>query len=140
MVGGFLLLLWANYYHNDKQKEQKSAEKYIKDLEKAYREDTYGGKTPEETLALFIDALKKGDIDLAVKYMIIEEQENMSSDLKEAKNTDRIDKVIQNLVSLRLSQLESNNATFTSVDSSNVVKYQAFFARASNGIWKIVDL
>lgn len=47
-------------------------EKYLEweqNFEKAMREDTYGGKTPEETLALFIDALKKGDIELASKYI-----------------------------------------------------------------------
>lgn len=32
------------------------------------RADTYGGKTPEETLALFVDALERGDATLASKY------------------------------------------------------------------------
>ena len=31
--------------------------------------DTYGGKTPKETLDMFVDALKKGDIELAAKYV-----------------------------------------------------------------------
>src|SRR3989338_5875636 len=45
--------------------------------EKAYVEamtaDTYGGKTPQETLDLFVDALKKGDIELASKYFLLDE-------------------------------------------------------------------
>jgi len=32
----------------------------MKELEAQYENDTYGGTTPEATLALFIDALKKG--------------------------------------------------------------------------------
>jgi len=39
-----------------------------------YKADTYGSTTPEGTLALFIDALKKGDADLASKYFIPEKQ------------------------------------------------------------------
>src|SRR3989344_5268746 len=45
--------------------------------EKAYVEamtaDTYGGKTPQETLDLFVDSLKKGDIELASKYFLLDE-------------------------------------------------------------------
>lgn len=45
--------------------------------EKAYIEamtaDTYGGKTPQETLDLFVAALEKGDIELASKYFLLDE-------------------------------------------------------------------
>lgn len=37
-----------------------------------FKGDTYGGKTPEETLKLFVAALKKGDIDLASKYFALD--------------------------------------------------------------------
>lgn len=43
-------------------------------LEKKYRADTYGSSTPEGTLALFIEALKKGDAELASKYFVPESQ------------------------------------------------------------------
>ena len=35
--------------------------------------DTYGGKTPQETLDMFVDALKKGDVELASKYFLLDE-------------------------------------------------------------------
>lgn len=41
-------------------------------LEEAMRNDTYGGKTPQETLDLFIEVLRKEDIELAFKYFAIE--------------------------------------------------------------------
>jgi len=44
-------------------------------LEAAYRKDTYGGKTPEETLELFIEALEAKDYELAAKYFVVEEQQ-----------------------------------------------------------------
>ena len=43
-------------------------------LTKKYAADTYGSTTPEGTLGMFVDALKKGDADLAAKYFIPEKQ------------------------------------------------------------------
>lgn len=140
MAVGFLGLVWANIYHNNKNAEDSKAQKYLKDLETAYKNDTYGGKTPEETLALFIDALKKGDIDLAAKYMIIEEQNKILSDLKEAKNSGRFNQIVQNLLSVKLSSKNDNTASFSLTDSNNVLQYQASFVKTPNGIWKILDL
>lgn len=41
------------------------------DAEKA---DIYGGETPEETWAMFLDALKKEDFELASKYFVLDKQ------------------------------------------------------------------
>ncbi len=54
-------------------KEQiKQENKLLEELHKKYENDHYGGKTPEETLALFIEALKKKDYKLASKYYVAE--------------------------------------------------------------------
>ena len=54
--------------------------KKAKAIEQKYtqmlKNDTYGGKTPEETLKLFVDALKKKDYKLAAKYYLPWEWEN----------------------------------------------------------------
>ncbi len=39
---------------------------------KAMREDIYGGKTPEETLRLFVSALRAGDVRLAGNYFMLD--------------------------------------------------------------------
>ena len=140
MAVGFFALVWSNIYHNGQNYDESKGEKYLRDLKRAYDEDTYGGKTPEETLQLFIDALKKGDIELATKYMIIEEQEKMLSDLKEAKNAGRLNQVVQNISLAKLSSKDDNNATFSVVNNNNVLQYQASFVKAPNDIWKILDL
>ncbi len=44
----------------------------MKQIEEALKADTYGGKTPEQTLQMFIEALKKEDIELASKYFSLE--------------------------------------------------------------------
>jgi len=59
---------WQKYQQNKVLREFTA-------LENAYKDDTYGGATPEETLALFIDALKKGDAELASKYFVPEKRE-----------------------------------------------------------------
>jgi hypothetical protein len=57
-------------------------EKYIKSeneksaaLEEAYKNDPYGGSTPEETLQMYIEALGKGDIEMAVNLFAVEDRE-----------------------------------------------------------------
>ena len=49
---------------------------YVQNYEDAMRADTDGGKTPEETLQLFIQALKAGDVDLASRYFMLETNES----------------------------------------------------------------
>ena len=56
---------------NAEKAAKEKAQKDYEELKRLYEEDTFGGKTPEETLALFIDALKRGDTDLASKYFVL---------------------------------------------------------------------
>lgn len=58
-------------YQLDIRKADKVVENFQESLEEPYKNDTYGGKTPEETWAMFLDALKKGDIELASKYYAV---------------------------------------------------------------------
>jgi len=46
--------------------------------------DNIGGDTPEQTVDMFIEALKKGDYDLASKYFVIDEQEKWRKMFNEA--------------------------------------------------------
>ena len=67
-IAGFFI--WERYqgygeYRNYKALEQR----YIE----AMTEDIYGGKTPQETLNLFVTALKAGDVDLASKYFMLDD-------------------------------------------------------------------
>jgi len=76
-VGGFFV--WNRYFSPSAKlarQTQENYQKYLdfqKNYENAMKNDTYGGKTPEETLKMFIDALKKGDIELASKYFMLRE-------------------------------------------------------------------
>ncbi len=77
VAGGYFV--WDRYL-SEAGKARRFAEEQMRVIEKAEKEyiaamtaDTYGGKTPQETLDLFVAALEKGDIELASKYFLLDE-------------------------------------------------------------------
>ena len=84
-------LLWDSYQW------QKKTEQFEETMRKPYKEDIYGGKTPEETWSMFLDALKKGDIDLASKYYDVEHQEKERSILLNIKEKKELDLLLSQL-------------------------------------------
>jgi hypothetical protein len=78
--------------------------------EKTMTEDTYGGKTPEETLVMFIDALEKGDIELASKYFVLDDnlsRQKWEDGLKQAQEEGRILKIIKSIDQAEKSENQS---------------------------------
>ena len=78
-VVALLLIEGLNYY--DKWKGEKRIDELAQELKRLDREyyerkaaDKIGGKTPEETLDLFIQAVEKGDYELASKYFVVGKQ------------------------------------------------------------------
>ena len=59
--------LWGADYLRYRNSPEYRAQQEIENIKKEIADDPYGGDTPEETLRLFIDALKQGDTDLAAK-------------------------------------------------------------------------
>ena len=83
LVGGFgLVWLYSGYMkYRDQQRADEQSQRY-RDVEQRYIEamtaDTHGGKTPEETLKMFIDALRREDVDLASKYFLLDVSDNLT--------------------------------------------------------------
>ena len=69
--------------------------------EKPYREDKYGGKTPEETYDMFLDALRKGDTSLASKYFVVDEQEKWLKTMEQYKTNTLLSNLAQELENTR---------------------------------------
>jgi len=111
----------------------------IKNLEKMAEEsDKYGGKTPEETVALFAYAVKKGDFDLASKYgnpsLIKPALEKMKSD-------GQIDTLVNGLENGKLEENPGfGGNSFDLRITENSKNYWVLSLYKSNGgIWKIVE-
>lgn len=146
VVAGYFALRF--YFRNEefikKQKQDQEIIEYYAALEKKIKEDTYGGETPEETLQLFIDALKAGDTDLAAKYFVVEEQEEQGADLLIGKNSGTIEKFIDFLS----SALKDGHGTFKDdstyileiINSNNKVEFSFVLVKNPNNKWKILEL
>ncbi len=114
-----IFLVWwvvsAAYYLNKSFGWQKQTKDFELEMSKPYREDTYGGKTPEETWAMFIDALKKDDAELASKYFVPEKQEEWKKIIS--------DTVAKNKLSIVLGNIPSDISLVSSTKSGVTMYY-----------------
>lgn len=147
-IAGFAALLilglgvfYGIQYYQYRKNPELQAEKYMEDLKRQYAEDTYGGSTPEETLQLFIDALKKGDIELASKYFAIEEQGKWEEKLSNIKSRGQIDTMVSDLLRPKeKKELGDTRAVFYIYNDQNQLAVAIDIGRGPNGRWKILDL
>ena len=119
---------------------QHAAEKYFNDLREKYEADTYGGSTPEETLQLFVDALKKGDVDLASKYFMVEEQEKQVAYLQDRQAKGLLNVIVENAIKLKLTESNEELAFFNIIDANNIVKSEVILQKNTKNKWKISEL
>ncbi|QQG45491.1 MAG: hypothetical protein HYW89_00940 [Candidatus Sungiibacteriota bacterium] len=121
--------------------EEYQAIKYTKEITKKYAEDTFGGDTPEETLRLFIDALKKGDTDLAARYFILDKQEEWKEDLAKIKEKGLLKDMIRDLERLEKSKEEPEEVFYVTTNEANVVSVQLIVGKNPySKKWKIYEL
>ncbi len=159
-VAGFVIIVvlafgsiyYLNYYNSPERK----ALRYYADLERQYAEDTYGGKTPEETLQLFVDALKAGDIDLASKYFLPDEREKWLQKFQSTKEKNGFADLIRLIEGAKAKSVDNNSAVFSyKIESSGggisvggkefnipsgVYTQTINFSKNGNGVWKIIDM
>lgn len=145
--GGALLVvavglgaLFAVDYIRYQKSPEYAAKKEAEQIKKEYREDPYGGETPEETLALFIDALKKGDTELAAKYFVLEKQEEWRADLSQIKEKGLLDEMVGDLSRLKKSKETIDESFFTATNEENIVSVLVNMRKHVNGKWKLADL
>ena len=116
-------------------------ENYYKNLDEVYKKDTYGGATPEETLALFIDALKKGDTDLAAKYFVPEKQKQEAEDLKIGKEKGNLDFLIGYLEKASYGKENLKNFyQMTVAENGKAIFNISFVFNPSTKVWKLESI
>lgn len=138
-VGALYLVQFYKYRSSPEYR----AEQYFKDLERRYAEDPYGGSTPEETLQLFVDALKKGDVELASKYFVVDKQEEQLKYLSELKSGDKVGILVSELsfpFTKRPLGADDSHYIFDIYNHKDNTHIQFDVAIGPNSKWKIVDL
>ena len=98
-----ILILWVGYaaYSGwNSYKWQKKTDAFQSALEQPYKDDIYGGQTPEETWAMYLSALEKKDFELAVKYYALSSQQDEKKYFDEVNQKGDMDKWITELKTL----------------------------------------
>ncbi len=137
----FVVLVFGVYY--DKRQGQKRVEELKIALEKweqgIYDKkagDTVGGKTPSETLDMFISAVETGDYELASKYFVIEKQEEWRNHLSEIAVAGKMKTFLNPLKETKNSKGAFLNEDKYFVDEPISVDY----IRYPSGNWKIEEI
>lgn len=141
-AGGYFI--WSRFFKYDPVKAYETAEKKYVEAMKA---DTYGGKTPQETLDLFVKALRAGDVELASKYFLIDEnasREEYLAALKTAKDANRLEKIadiIAKAVILKdRTGLDGSDAYFGTYQNGKLIADFTLRLNKYTGVWKIESL
>lgn len=125
-----------------KKRVQQTAEN-LKQLEAAdyaaAMADTYGGKTPQETLQMYIAAVEKGDYELASKYFIGDrQQEELKSSVK---MSDVEMKKYIDVLNLAITKFDIDGRY--DIEKQYFSLYKPIGIRMKfypNGIWKIIEI
>jgi len=145
LLGGYMW--WQNYGPYDittPKKEIGSPEEYdrfMKSLEKAWRDDHVGFTTPEETFDAFRKALKDGNYELASKYFVPQKQEEMESDFSKNING-YVDSLVDKLyLPHKIEYSESKEKVFFIVnDNKDHTFMYVLTLNLFNNIWKMEEL
>lgn len=123
---------------------RRGVEKFAQTLKQLEQEDyqramadTYGGKTPQETLQMYIDAVKKSDFELASKYFIGANQEEWRKELADIKAAGKIDVFLSPIkTALQMKGEYSMDRQSFSIYEPVAVDFLLY----PNGIWKITKI
>ena len=119
---------------------------YLEEYKLAQSRDTYGGKTPEETLNLFVEALKAGNTELASKYFVLSKQKEIKEDLKQGVENGGI-KTFVDIIGNSSNKFDSKESNvgeyFISViekENNNLILEIRLSLNSESKLWKIESL
>lgn len=127
VAGGVLWFILNGMQYINKLRANWEAQRLQAQWEKPYRQDTYGGKTPEETYDMFLTALRNGDTTLASKYFIIEKQDNWKKTLEEYNRNNLLASFTQELENTKKVWKKSDKSTETTAS----FKYEVLIEKGS---------
>lgn len=121
-------------------KFNKELKELAEEINKPYLEDVYGGKTPKETLEMFISAIEKEDFELASKYFVLEKQEEWMERLVKGKESGKLNNLLE-LIIEEVDKLNRADPIWEYGDryiSDSQVLFE--FIKYPQGIWKIQEI
>ncbi|MFH0806507.1 MAG: hypothetical protein V1885_02170 [Candidatus Brennerbacteria bacterium] len=128
------------------QRNLQQAQKAISGFEEAMRADTYGGKTPQETLDMFVDALKKGDVELASKYFVFDpknSREEWKNGVQRVKDAGGLEKIVGEIEHARQASVspELKTSWFSVFNEKGETVHEILLKlNELSGVWKIESL
>lgn len=135
-IGALYGIDWVRYRASPEYQAYRTMEQIKKEI----AEDPYGGDTPEETLRLFIAALKQGNTDLAARYFVYDKQEEWKIDLMRLKEKKLLNQTISDLQNMALTKKTEIKAFFTLVDENNEAISQIIIDKdLLNNKWRIAE-
>jgi hypothetical protein len=151
-----LAVVWEAFFSPRARSDFETRENYeqavkgMKEFEDRMTADTYGGKTPQETLDMFIDAIEKDDIDLAVKYVYwdggrasIDNREAMREGIVLAKNEGNLQETLELLKEMK--ELDNDNSNYSRwfgiKNKEGLIEYSVILRfNTHSGVWKIESM
>ena len=124
-----------------KNVSQKELDEYYRKVDELLAQDIYGGETPEETLNLYIQALEAGDLELASKYFILQDQEEELGELGELNKGELTDYLARLKLEKRISYLETfNEYEFDIFRNGEYMLIARFKQVEQSGLWKMESI
>lgn len=137
-VGGLIIVRAYTKWRGTENVERlaRALRQYEQEMLEARMADNYGGKTPQETLRLYIEAVERGDYELASRYFIGEKREG---ELKSLQNSPKAN--MENVQEL-LKQTLLSEGSYSDDKKDFVIRKPLLvdFVLYPNGIWKIVEI
>jgi len=145
--GGFFAGIYSYDYYWQWQNRQdlrnlvKSYEQARKNEEARKMADTFGGKTPQETLQMFIEAVEAGDYELASKYFVESKREEWRNSLNSTAKANKIDNFLQP-IKLINKNINNNKDIPTNINNYYTIREPILveFILYPNGIWKLTEI
>jgi hypothetical protein len=137
------LLIWG-FDEYRKYEDRKKLDRFVEETKRLQKEeydramaDTYGGKTPQETLRMYIEAVERGDYELASRYFVLGKQEKWKEELMEIAKANKLNIYLEPLKEGLMSRGNySADGKIFWIDNPVGIDFTLY----PNGIWKILEI
>ncbi len=144
LVTGFLVFFGVTTfkdweYRRGLDESRKVYDEWQEDFYQRALADTVGGKTPQDTLRMYIEAVEKGDYELASKYFILEKQEEELKIFQDKKykqeDLENYIKILKKVLTEETGGYSWDNKFF-SYDGQLYVSFSLY----PSEIWKLIEI